>query len=108
MYTENPEASTQFYSGVLGLECTRDAGGARIFAAEDSDVIGVCRVFADRVIEPTGSMISMVTDDVDAWYRRLLAHDLVIDSPQRLASFGLYSLLVHDPNAYASEFQQFQ
>ena len=108
MYTENPEASTQFYSGVLGLECTRDAGGARIFATEDSDVIGVCRVFADRVIEPTGSRISMVTDDVDAWYRRLLAHDLVIDSPQRLASFGLYSLLVRDPNAYASEFQQFQ
>ena len=107
VYTEDLDASTQFYSGVLGLECTRDAGGARIFATGDSAGIGVCRVFADRVIEPSGSMISIVTDDVDAWYRELLAHDLVIDPPQRLDSFGIYSLLVHDPNGYVIEFQQF-
>ena len=107
VYTEDLDASTQFYSGVLGLECTRDAGDARVFATGDNAGIGVCRVFADRVIEPLGSMISIVTDDVDAWYRELLAHDLVIDPPQRLDSFGIYSLLVHDPNGYVIEFQQF-
>jgi catechol 2,3-dioxygenase-like lactoylglutathione lyase family enzyme len=107
VYTEDLDASTQFYSGVLGLECTRDAGDARVFATGHSAGIGVCCVFADRVIEPSGSMISIVTDDVDAWYRRLLARDLVLDPPQRLDSFGIYSLLVHDPNGYVIEFQQF-
>ena len=108
VYTEDLDASTFFYADVLGLECTRDEGAARIFATADNAGIGVCRAFADRVVEPRGGMISIVSDDVDAWYRRLLGKQVEIPQPpHRLEQFGIYTFFVTDPNGYVIEFQQF-
>ncbi len=100
--------SASFYADVLGLECTRDEGDARVFATGENAGIGVCRVFADRVVEPRGGMISIVTSDVDAWYRRLVDQGVSIARPpHRLEQFGIYTFFVTDPNGYVLEFQQF-
>jgi predicted enzyme related to lactoylglutathione lyase len=108
VYTRDLDATTDFYARILELECSRDEGSARIFKTGDSAFIGVCEVFANRVVEPEGGMISIVTDDVDAWYRRLIDNGLEIDQPpQRLERFGIYSFFVKDPNGYVIEFQQF-
>ena len=108
VYTEDIDSTANFYARGLGLECKRDEGDARIFATADGAFIGVCRAFADRVVEPKGGMISIVTDDVDAWYRRLLDNGLEIDRPpERIEQFGIYSFFVRDPNGYLLEFQQF-
>ena len=108
VYTPALDATAEFYTDKLGLECVHAAGGARIFAAGDGGAIGVCEAFADRVVEPKGGMISLVVDDVDAWHARLLEQGVEIESPpQRLERFGIYSFLVRDPNGYRIEFQQF-
>jgi predicted enzyme related to lactoylglutathione lyase len=108
VYTRDLDVTTDFYARILELECSRDEGSARIFKTGDSAFIGVCEVFANRVVEPEGGMISIVTDDVDAWYRRLIDNGLEIDQPpQRLERFGIYSFFVKDPNGYVIEFQQF-
>ena len=108
VYTQELDSTTDFYARGLGLECSRDEGDARIFATAGGAFIGVCRAFADRVVEPKGGMISIVTDDVDAWYRRLLDNGLQIDKPpERIEQFGIYSFFVKDPNGYLIEFQQF-
>lgn len=108
VYTEDLDATSDFYAGMLGFECSRDEGGARIFKTADGAFIGVCRAFSDRVVEPKGGMISIVTDDVDGWYRRLRDNGLLIDqAPRRLHQFGVYSFFVRDPNGYVIEFQQF-
>jgi len=108
VYTRDLDATTDFYARILELECSRDEGGARIFSTADNAFIGVCEVFADRVVEPQGGMISIVSDDVDAWYQRLIDNGLQIDKPpQRLQQFGIYSFFVRDPNGYLIEFQQF-
>jgi predicted enzyme related to lactoylglutathione lyase len=108
VYTRDLDTTTNFYSRILELECSRDEGSARTFETGDSAFIGVCEVFADRVVEPQGGMISIVTDDVDAWYQRLIDNGLEIDKPpQRLERFGVYSFFVKDPNGYLIEFQQF-
>ena len=108
VYTRDLDVTTDFYARILELECSRDEGSARIFKTGDSAFIGVCEVFANRVVEPEGGMISIVTDDVDAWYRRLIDNGLEIDQPpQRLERFGIYSFFVKDPNGYVTEFQQF-
>jgi len=108
VYTDDLEASTIFYSEVLGFECLRDQGSARIFATVGSAAIGVCTALGERVVEPRGGMISIVTDNVDAWYRRLI--DLGVDItqlPHRLEQFGIYSFFITDPDGYLIEFQQF-
>ena len=108
VYTQDLDSTAEFYGEILGLECSRDEGDARIFKTTEGAFIGVCKAFADRVIEPKGGMISMVTDDVDAWYRRLLDNGLPIaNPPRRLEQFGIYSFFVRDPNGYVIEFQQF-
>ena len=108
VYTEDLEASTTFYSEVLGFKCVRDQCNARIFATVDNAAIGVCKTFAERVIEPRGGMISIVTNGVDAWYQHLI--DLSVDITQplhRLEQFGICSFIVTDPDGYLIEFQQF-
>jgi catechol 2,3-dioxygenase-like lactoylglutathione lyase family enzyme len=108
VYTEDLDATADFYGRILGLECSRDQGSARVYRTAAGAFIGLCRAFEDRVVEPKGGMISIVTDDVDGWYRRLQANGLAIDEPpRRLERFGIYSFFVRDPNGYVIEFQQF-
>ena len=108
VYTRDLARSSAFYGEVLGLECLRDEGGARIFATAQNAAIGVCEVFGDRVVEPRGGMISIVTDDVDAWYRRLVESGAEVEGPpHRLEQFAIYTFFARDPEGYRIEFQQF-
>ena len=108
IYTRDLDSTSKFYSEILGLECSRDEGDARIFKTGSDAFIGLCREFADRVVEPGGGMISIVTDDVDTWYQNLIDKGVFIENPpQRLEQFGIYSFFVKDPNGYVIEFQSF-
>ena len=109
VYTGDLDASAGFYHDLLGLECIRDEGNARIYRTAEQAAIGVCQAFADRVVEPRGGMISLVTDDVDACYQRLLKKGIAIERPpHRLEQFGIYTFFVSDPAGYVIEFQQFE
>jgi len=108
VYARDLDSTAEFYVDKLQLKCLRESADARIFETAGNAAIGLCRVFADRVVEPKGGMISIVTGDVDAWYRRLIARGLQVDEPQRrLRHFAIYSFFVRDPNGYVIEFQQF-
>ena len=107
VYTEDLHQSERFYRDVLGLECIRDEGRARIFRTVGDAAIGVCEIFKDRVVEPKGGMISLVTDDVDAWYRKLKQAGIDAEPPHRLEQFGIYTFFAKDPSGYVIEFQQF-
>lgn len=108
VYTHDLESTADFYNRVLGLECIRDEGAARIFSTGADSRIGVCQAFEDRVVEPRGGMITIITDEVDAWYERLTRMGLTIrEAPHRLDRFGIYTFFVADPNGYVIEFQQF-
>ena len=108
VYTLDLDAASAFYGDILGLVCERDQGRARLFRTAPNSWIGVCEAFDGRVVQADGSRISIVTDEVDGWYRRLLVHGLNVDPPRRLETFGIYSFLVRDPDGYALEFQQFE
>ena len=108
VYADDLETAHEFYTRILGFECTRDQGMARIYEVGPGACIGVCKAHGQRVIEPRGGMISIVTDDVDAWYRRLYGRGMVIgEPPHRNQAFGIYTFFVEDPNGYVIEFQQF-
>ena len=108
VYTDDLERSSAFYGEVLGLVLVRDEGAARIFEVNAGAAIGVCTAFEDRVVEPRGGMISLVTNDVDAWYARIVAAGVQPDAPpHRLEQFGIYTFFVRDPAGYVVEFQSF-
>jgi len=108
VYAHDLEATCRFYGEVLGLPMTLDEGTARIFAAGGGAYIGVCEAFGGRVVEPRGGMITLVTDDVDAWYARLTdAGATTKGPPERHEAFNIYAFLAEDPNGYLIEFQEF-
>ena len=108
VYTHDLEGTCEFYSSALELTLDRDEGSARIYNVNAGACIGVCRAFGDRVVQPEGGMISIVTDDVDGWYARLNAAGVSIaQPPHTLEQFGIYTFFANDPNGYIIEFQQF-
>ena len=108
VYTRDLDSTVDFYSRLPGLDCVRDEGRARIFATAENAFIGVCEAFDDRVVEPEGGMISLLTDDVDGFYQQLVASGFAVEEPpHRLQRFGIYTFFLRDPNGYRIEFQQF-
>ena len=108
VYCSDIEASHHFYAECLGLPLLRDEGSARIYQTTAGAAIGVCRAFEDRVVEPRGGMISLVTDDVDGWYKRLSeSGGTTRGAPHVLEKFGIYTFFAEDPDGYVIEFQQF-
>jgi len=108
VYTEDLAATCHFYGDLLGLKRARDTGTACIYQTCPNAFIGVCTAFDDRVVQPKGSMISLITNDVDGWYKMLSdAGANVQGPPHRLEQFGIYTFFARDPNGYVIEFQQF-
>ena len=107
-YTEDLQRSGDFYRNVLGLQLIRDEGAARIYRVREGSGIGICLAFDDRVVEPAGSMISLVTEDVDGWFEYLKRHNVTLKGPpHRLEKFGIYTFFAEDPDGYVIEFQSF-
>lgn len=108
VYTHDLETSVAFYRDVLGLRIWRDAGAAVIFESLPGARIGVCTAFEDRVVEPKGSMITLLSEDVDGWYDRIIAAGADTKGPPtKLERFGIYSFFCKDPNGYLIEIQTF-
>ncbi|WP_204112653.1 VOC family protein [Shimia biformata] len=108
VYTHDLANSAEFYERVLGLPLDRDAGVARIYRSGTGAYIGLCTAFADRVVEPKGGMITLLTDDVDGWYAEVIkSGGRVKGPPTKTDRFGIYSFFVEDPNGYVIEVQRF-
>lgn len=108
VYTGDLDATCRFYADVLGLDLIKDEGAARIYRTSAEGCIGVCRAIGGRVVEPKGTMITLVTDDVDGWYTRLTDAGAVTRAPPHVVEqFGIYAFLAEDPNGYLIEFQTF-
>jgi len=108
VYTDNLERTSKFYEEDLGLKLVLNEGAARIFQVSSTAQIGVCTAFEDRVVEPKGGMITLVTNEVDEWYTRLTNKGVVINNPPHvLEKFNVYTFFLEDPNGYVIEIQQF-
>ena len=108
VYTNDLEGTCAYYHRVLGLELERDEGPARIFKVGGRAAIGVCLAIEGRVVQPSGGMITLVTDDVDEWYSILQEKGAdLLGPPCRLEEFGIYGFFSRDPNGYVIEFQTF-
>lgn len=105
--TNDMEATHRFYAGALGLELVLDQGACRIFRVNDDAYVGFCG--DGEVPQPASSVvITLVADDVSAWYERCLLAGLVVDGPPRTnAKFGIFHFYVDAPDGYRLEVQRF-
>jgi len=106
-YTRDLKSTSEFYEKVLGLELTLDQGGCRIYHAAGNSYLGFCEreVEGDRA----GIILTLVTEDVDGWYQRLIEHGVSIDEkPKHNPEYLIYHFFFRDPNGYLLEIQRFE
>jgi catechol 2,3-dioxygenase-like lactoylglutathione lyase family enzyme len=104
--TRDLDATTDFYTRILGLRLALDQGACRIFAARQGAYLGFCLTDG-----PTGSgevILTLVVADVDAACAQLEAAGVVIETrPRANPRFQIYQFFARDPNGYLLEFQRF-
>lgn len=108
---EDFEAGDHFYREVLGLPLIEDQGWARVYRIHGSSHVGIVKARNGPVEAPVGSgtLISIVVEDVDAWYEHLKneASIEIIAPPAMVADIPVYSFFLKDPGGYAIEIQAF-
>lgn len=108
LYTRDLAATARFYEDVLGLPLAVDQGDCRIYRVSRDGLVGFCQRAA-APDEPVGIIITLVTDDVDGWYARLLASGVQFDKPpERNPKYAIYHCFLRDPNGYLLEIQRFE
>ncbi|MDD9877813.1 MAG: VOC family protein [Magnetovibrio sp.] len=108
LYTDDLDRSAAFYGGVLGLPLVLDQGSCRIYRSSPGAFIGVCRCSAARPVSPAGVIVTLVTDDVDGWYRRLAGKGVAFETPPAdNPAFNIRHCFLRDPDGYQIEIQRF-
>jgi len=104
--TTDLDATSVFYQDVLGMPMVLDQGQCRIYRVADRSFIGFCR--RDEPAGTDGVVLTLVTDEVDDWYRRLSEAGVTIEkTPQQNEEYQIYHLFARDPNGYLVEIQRF-
>jgi len=106
LYTPDLEQTSRFYARTLGLPLVRDQGTCRIFRVAPSAYLGFCTHLDSP--RPTGIILTLVSDEVDEWYKRLISLGVeFIKPPTHNAQYRIYHCFFKDPNGYLLEIQRF-
>jgi catechol 2,3-dioxygenase-like lactoylglutathione lyase family enzyme len=98
--------SRAFYEGVLGLDLVVDQGTCLIFRVVDGAYVGLCEHLDP--IRGRSVILTIVTDDVDAWCRRITDHGGLVESgPEHNDRYGIYHAFTRDPDGHYVEIQRF-
>ena len=106
-YTTDLAAGSRFFQDVLELDFVVDQGACHIYRLTETNFIGICDL-PDRPSEPVGVTITLVSDDVDGWYRFLADKGVeFVRTPAYSDPLGVYSTLFLSPDGYRIEIQSF-
>lgn len=116
-YYEDLEAQIPFYEGVLELKKTMDEDWVKIYRITPTSSVGIVqqgRGFHD-VSDDKPAMLSMVTDDVDAWFERMVEAKVRVlkalpppDSEREAGKAPVRGFIVEDPGGYTIEIFSWQ
>jgi catechol 2,3-dioxygenase-like lactoylglutathione lyase family enzyme len=107
LYTCDLAATARFYEEVLSLKLALDQGDCRIYRVSRDGYLGFCQ--RQAVPERSAGVIfTLVTQEVDEWYRYLSGRGVTFEKPPTLnPRYGIYHCFLRDPNGYLIEVQRF-
>lgn len=109
LYYDDISDAAHFYGEVLGLEKTLDWDWIHFYRTGPASSVGVVTVGPGawhQVQEKNSVMLSLVTEEVDAWYDRVSKFDDVVVLKELKSGGGIRSFLLEDPGGYTVEFFQ--
>ena len=110
--TDDLARTADFYERILGLRLARDQGTCRIYHVCGGAYLGFCRRGAASPTAPRDAagvtVLTLITDRVDEWCRRLEAHGVeIVKPPADNPPYRIYNAFARDPNGYLVEIQRF-
>lgn len=111
LVTSDLASTADSCEGVLGLSLVLDQGVCRIYRVAGDAFVGFCTratMLANDARAPLAVILTLVTDEVDAWAQRLIDAGAAREKqPQLNAAYNIYHCFVRDPNGYLVEIQRF-
>lgn len=108
---ENMDVGDHFYRVVLGLPLIEDQGWAKVYRIHGASHVGIVEARRAPVEKPLGSgtLLSVVVEDVAAWYEKLKDEPSIeiLGPPSMVANIPVYSFFLKDPAGYHIEIQSF-
>ncbi len=105
--TKDLTVTSNFYNNLLGLTLYKDQGVCLIFNINSMSKIGFCEHMPIVHVRKS-PILTLVTDDVDKEYDRLLKLGIEIsEKPLFNQKFNIYHFFFEDPNGYTIEIQKF-
>ncbi len=106
LHTADLGKTAVFYQTILGLKMVLDQGVCQIFQVSADAFIGFCEHVEGA--NPDGVILTLVSEQVDAWHDYLVAQNVSIEKPPTLnETFNIYHIFLRDPNGYLVEIQKF-
>ena len=108
LYVRDLLRSAEFYETILGLPLVTDQGSCRIYRATGAEgYLGICE--RDSTAASGDTLIfTLVTLDVDGWYREVSERGWACEHPPRLNErYNIYHFFLRDPDGYKLEIQRF-
>ena len=100
------ERTSRFWGERMGLELVLDQGTCRIYHTTGKAYLGFCQ--RDSVAAVEQIILTIVSEEVDAWHARLVASGAEIDhEPRHNPAYGIYHFFARDPDGYRVEIQRF-
>jgi len=107
LYTDDLNATADFYENSIGLPLTLDQQACRIYKTAPGAFLGFCQREGVSSHHPD-IIITLVTPDVDQWHEHLVQRGVAIEKPPALnPKFQIYHFFFRDPNGYLVEVQKF-
>lgn len=103
--TDDLEKAHRFYSDLLGLPLWLDQSACRIYELPGGNKIGFCE---HMVVAKEGTMLTFLSEDVDAVYTAFVNAGIAVDGPPRVNDdYHIYHFFARDPDGHALEIQRF-
>jgi len=107
LYTRDLAATARFYEELLCLKLALDQGDCRIYRVSRDGYLGFCQRHAIPE-RSAGVIFTLVTQEVDEWYRYLSDRGVNFEKPPTLnPKYDIYHCFLRDPNGYLIEIQRF-
>jgi hypothetical protein len=110
LYFKELREPAHFFEEILGLQKVDDQGFARIYRISGGAFIGIVDEAQGYCDAPMAKdvLITLVTDDVQAWYQRLTDARIDIDAPPAIhEKANVEGFFFEGPGGYAFEIQKF-
>ena len=110
LYYHDLETIARFYQDVLGLELVDDQKWAHIYRLSGNAYLGA--VTGEKAFhqpqEHNAVLVTLVVDDVPAWYEHLKQHGVkMLSDLQQKPEIQIQCFFFQDPGGYTFEVQQF-